>query len=164
MGGMKLHNCLHLLTQLLELTLLFNSAGNTLTMLKYLNPTFLRMFIQPISAESNWRSFVANSAVSRSQFGNQFGRSFDGTDINEINGYKTAVSALRTNGKSASFFTWLNSRTEVDWATLTSKLSTTEPGIPGASGNPDYYIKHVQVSISISLFYLGYFPEILYVP
>ena len=121
-----------------------HSAGNTLTMLKYLNPTFLRMFIQPIPAGNTWRSFVANSGTSRAQFGNQFGRSFDGSDVIDINSYTSAVSALRNNGKSATFFDWLNSRKEVDWATLTTKLSTTEPGIPGASGNPDYYISHVQ--------------------
>ena len=106
--------------------------GNTFQMLEYLNPTFLRMFIQPL-ATFRWRDFISNRNRA-DWYPTQFGLSFNGDVIINEGGYSAAVYGLRNGpavNKRQSFWEWLISHPEVDWKLFLSKLSTTEPGVAG---------------------------------
>jgi hypothetical protein len=113
-------------------------------MLNYLNPTYMRIFIQPLSG-LRWRRFVANEYRSVS-YGNQFGLDFSGTPVVNVEAYKNAVKGLRSGPGNERFFNWLDKKPEVDWPKLLDRLSTTVEGISGAYGNPDTYIKDLQAS------------------
>ena len=101
-------------------------------MLQYLKPTYLRIFIQPLSG-LKWRSFVANNGRTDGQYTSQYGLDFNGNDVATAALYTAAVNGLRTSARSQSFFDWLTNRKEVDWARLLTRLSTNEPGVSGTS-------------------------------
>ena len=104
-----------------------NEESNTLQMLKYLNPTFLRIFIQP---SVKWRDFISNIKRAGS-FSSQLGLAFDGSPVVDTDTFKAAVGNFRSSAGSKPFFDWLYSRNEADWAGLMKKLATTEPGVSG---------------------------------
>jgi hypothetical protein len=113
-------------------------------MLNYLNPTFMRIFIQPLSG-LKWRNFVANKYRSSGSWSDQYGLDFFGVPVVNIELYRNAVNSLRNGPRSGqSFFDWLNQNPQVDWPMLLKKLSTTDEGVSGAYGNPDRYIKDLQ--------------------
>lgn len=99
-------------------------------MLSYLKPTYLRIFIQPLSG-LKWRSFVSNNGRAEGQYSSQYGLDFSGNSVTTAEQYKAAVANLRDSARTQSFFDWLTNRKEVDWARLLTRLSTTEPGVTG---------------------------------
>lgn len=99
-------------------------------MLEYLNPTYVRIFIQP-RLSFKWRDFLSNQNRA-DWYPSQFGLSFNGDMILNEGGYSAAVYGLRNGPKEKeSFFDWLGSHREADWQSLLKKLSTTEPGVVG---------------------------------
>ena len=105
-------------------------TGNTLQMLDYLNPTYLRIFIQPLSG-LKWRNFVANKYRSGSTMPDQYGLDFYGNAVVDIDSYKKAVNGLRTGPGGGLFFDWLDKNPQVDWSMILKRLSTTDEGVSG---------------------------------
>jgi hypothetical protein len=133
-----------------------NENGNSFIWLRYLGTSMARVFIQPFvnsgdpaKNTANWRNFASNSWNSQrlKLYGDQFGRSFDNTEVvNEIF-WRSAVSDLRqrSNNFGRDFFDWLILQLPIKWSTLLNQLNTTNSGaFLRQGGNPEYIITNLK--------------------
>lgn len=108
-------------------------GSNSLTWLRYLNPTLIRTYVappelQPLSDQQDWKwkTFASNSySTSRhNTYGDQFGVSFQGKQITSKATWLAAVDELRQVSDSPSkpeFFEWLVDQKSIDWIDFLNK-------------------------------------------
>ncbi len=131
-----------------------NENGNSFIWLRYLGTTLARVFIQPFVASgdpakntADWRNFASNSWSSQrlKAYGDQFGRSFDNTDVASEPAWRSAVTNMRERSQGKEFFVWLLEQLPVKWSTLLVQLDTTNSGaFLRQGGNPEYIIKNLK--------------------
>ena len=121
-----------------------HESSNSHTWLRYLNPTMVRLFVQPLQLTNDpttntfiWRDFM-NS-------GGQWGLSFGGADAASADAWRAAVAEVRAASAAPgarAFLTWLREHGPIKWDSLFAPLLITSatPGV-GQAGNPAYALK-----------------------
>jgi len=115
-----------------------NEESSSWQWLRYLNPTSVRLFVQPLTNNWNWIKFV----------GNQYGLSFKQVPVVDQASWQAAVEQERSISDAPdkpNYFTWLQDNSPIKWSQILTNLNTTQTGAYGAQrGNPQYVLLQLQ--------------------